>query len=766
MAVGSRHKLVSFGTFEVDLNAGEIRKSGFRVRLAGQPFRLLAALLARPGEVLSREDLQQQIWGSNTNVDFERGLASAVNKLREALGDSADQPRYVETLARKGYRFIAPISTDSGPHSAELPTPAAPGTSLLDAAVPSSLVSPVVLPPALLAVADPPDLTVAGSASFHPIAPAPSNEGISGAVAHTFPVRTLALLLVVGAFLVLLTGILTYRWARQPSEPVPPPRIVQLTQSNNIYPGPPNPETFLSIASDGPRLYVPVLLNGSSQLSSLAPNGTEAQPISMPRDLSTGAITAISRDGAKLLIRSLQTRAPEQPLWIVPTTGSGALRVGEVLAHDATWMPGTEESVLFASGSQLSTIRPGSGDISPFATLPGRAFWLRWSPDGKALRFTRLDPVTHLSVLWELDAATRKAHPLHFPGLRKVDLCCGSWTPSGDLFVFQASDAHDSNLWAVGTGSRSQPTQLTNGPIRFTSPLPSRKGRSVLAFGVAEPVGTRLFDRDLQRFVPAPRFLENAQRISYSRDGNWVAWTDPMGQLWRARSKDGSDLLRFTGNDLNVFSARWSPDSRLLLLMARQPGKTWQIYTVSATGGALHKVFNDDRNLADPEWSADGREIVFGREADLMGDENGSHDIQLFDLATHQSKPLPGSTDLFSPRWSPDGQWITALSRDQARLVVYNVKSQSWTTLFTSGAADPVWSADSRSVYFHAFAQANSAILRVSVQGKLETIADLSKRGLPSADNYFFSGVTPDGSPLIEPRIGTGNLYSIELPTN
>ena len=125
---------------------------------------------------------------------------------------------------------------------------------------------------------------------------------------------------------------------------------------------------------------------------------------------------------------------------------------------------------------------------------------------------------------------------------------------------------------------------------------------------------------------------------------------------------------------------------------------------------------------------------------------------------------MPGSTDLFSPRWSPDGQWIAALSRDQARLLVYNLEAGTWKTLFTGGAADPVWSADSRSVFFHAFAQPGSAILRAGVSGTLDNVADLSKLDLASVDNFFFSGVTPDGRPLIEPRIGTGDLYSVELP--
>jgi Tol biopolymer transport system component len=306
--------------------------------------------------------------------------------------------------------------------------------------------------------------------------------------------------------------------------------------------------------------------------------------------------------------------------------------------------------------------------------------------------------------------------------------------------------------------------QLTNGPIRFTSPLPSREGHTVIAFGVAQPGGTRIYDSAQHRFAPAPRFLENAQRVTFSRDGAWVAWTDPEERLWRARSKDGADLLRLSRSDLEVFAANWSPDGRQLLLMARQPGKTWQIFTVSASGGAIHLLIDDRQNLADPQWSADGSQIVFGLEADLMGKEIGPHDIRLLDLHSHQVRSVPGSRDLFSPRWSPDGLWIAALSRDQARLMVYSVKDQTWKTLFTGGAADPVWSANSRYIYFDAFAQPNSAIMMAGVDGKLETVVDLSKLGSPTAESYFFSGITPDGSPLIELRVGTGNLYSIELP--
>ena len=102
-------RVARFGVFELDLRAGELRKSGVKLRLQGQPFQVLALLLERAGEVVTREELQQKLWPSDTFVDFDHSLNTAINKVREVLGDSASSPRYVETLSRRGYRFIAPV---------------------------------------------------------------------------------------------------------------------------------------------------------------------------------------------------------------------------------------------------------------------------------------------------------------------------------------------------------------------------------------------------------------------------------------------------------------------------------------------------------------------------------------------------------------------------------------------------------------------------------------------------------------------------------
>src|SRR6202007_2503000 len=100
-----------FGAFEVDLRSGEVYKHGIRLKLQDQPYQVLALLLEHPGDVVTRENLREKLWPADTFVDFDNGLNSAIKKLRDVLGDSADAPRYIETLPRRGHRFIGEVKT-------------------------------------------------------------------------------------------------------------------------------------------------------------------------------------------------------------------------------------------------------------------------------------------------------------------------------------------------------------------------------------------------------------------------------------------------------------------------------------------------------------------------------------------------------------------------------------------------------------------------------------------------------------------------------
>jgi len=137
VAVNTSKGLVRFEAFELDLRAGELRKDGAKpIRLPEQPFRILTMLLEHPGEVVTREEIRKKLWPNDTIVEFEHSISAAMNRLRQALGDSADNPRYIETLARRGYRFICPVDVGAGlappsPHDAPaLPTRAPQGVPL------------------------------------------------------------------------------------------------------------------------------------------------------------------------------------------------------------------------------------------------------------------------------------------------------------------------------------------------------------------------------------------------------------------------------------------------------------------------------------------------------------------------------------------------------------------------------------------------------------------------------------------------------------
>src|SRR5262249_57953367 len=115
--------VIAFGPFELHLKPGELRKQGIRIRLQPKPLQVLCTLLERPGDVITREELQSRLWPEDTFVDFESGVNTAVNRLRLALGDSADQPRYIETLSRTGYRFIGQVIAPAPPVALEKPRP-------------------------------------------------------------------------------------------------------------------------------------------------------------------------------------------------------------------------------------------------------------------------------------------------------------------------------------------------------------------------------------------------------------------------------------------------------------------------------------------------------------------------------------------------------------------------------------------------------------------------------------------------------------------
>ncbi len=722
---------LSFGLYEVDLQTGEMWKAGFRIKLQSQPFKVLTALLERPGQIVTREELQLRLWGRDTVVDFDHSLGTAVNKIREALGDSAENPRFIETLSKRGYRFIAPVGVMS-----EAPAEAVPPAERAVAEVPTAVVSTAPRPERV-------------ATSVEPVASPRRLRSRSFA-----PVYLLA------GVLVLLAGVglLLHSGAGRSSGP---PHIGKVTQSGHLATNLSHMENLAAGVTDGVHLFAPMIDNGQVTLAAISLNNGAVAALNIPREVASPALGDISPDGSRLLVREHLSPESEQSLWVVPTIGGSGQRVGNVLAHEATWMP-DGSGILYANGNDLYLTHLTGNNPQLFAHLPGRAFWMRWKPGGGLLRFTIIDPIAHTVALWELRDRDRKAVPVLAGFTTPASECCGVWNANGTRYIFQSTRGGSSDLWELKDEHTSDPVRLTDGPLQFQSPVASRTDNRLYFLGVdARSEVQRLTPNGL---VPDKSFLSGATRVDYSRDAHWVAWTDEAGALRRARV-DGSEQLQVTPEGLDVFLAHWSPDGSRLALMAREQGKAWQIYLVEADGNGLHPVLNEGRNAGDPSWSPDGQTLVFGRINDVMGKESETRTLQLLDLKSGKIEAIPGSDRLFSPRWSPDGRYIAALSLDQRKVQLWNTGTRVWTTLPVLSGADPVWSLDSKNLYVHASLDPAQPIDRISVpDGHVQAVVRLSDSAENGAVDYSFIGLTPDNMPLIRSRVFTGNVYSLMLP--
>jgi DNA-binding winged helix-turn-helix (wHTH) protein len=273
-------RIVQFGLFELDLDARELRKSGMRIRLQEQPFQILAMLLERPGGIVTREELQKRLWPQDTFVDFDLSLNSAVKKLRQALGDDSENPRFIETLYRRGYRFIGPAN---------------------------------------------------GAATREPVSgssvPSKSRVDSEPGPAETRIIVRRLLAWIVPVLLVLIAAIV---WLSRPS---PPPRITGYTQitHDGLF-----KET---IVTDGERLYFDQSQSDHSGVAQVSVGGGESGEIAVP--FKNVFISDIARDGSALLVFSVKdtqvtVEHPSLPLWSIPLPTGPPQRLNDASGQAAT----------------------------------------------------------------------------------------------------------------------------------------------------------------------------------------------------------------------------------------------------------------------------------------------------------------------------------------------------------------------------------------------------------------------------------------------
>jgi len=254
----------------------------------------------------------------------------------------------------------------------------------------------------------------------------------------------------------------------------------------------------------------------------------------------------------------------------------------------------------------------------------------------------------------------------------------------------------------------------------------------------------------------------SADGLAFSKDREWVAYvTLPDGALWRSRV-DGSQRLQLTVPPVRALLPRWSPDGKQIAYMAVAAGKPWKIFIVSAEGGSAQQLMLGEHNEADPNWSPDGNVLVFGRAPWMEVGTPGNIAIQLFDLRTHKISTIPGSEGLYSPRWSPNGRYMCAVTADNREILLFDFTTQKWVELVKMVVSYPSWSQDGSYVYFDTPQGDDVALSRVGISDrKLERLVSL--KGFRRTGNFGpWFGLTSDDSPLLVRDVGTDEIYALD----
>jgi Tol biopolymer transport system component len=434
-----------------------------------------------------------------------------------------------------------------------------------------------------------------------------------------------------------------------------------------------------------------------------------------------------------------------------------------MVAHDhgAAWSRDGKRLV-YGMGHDLYVANWDGSMPQKIATVAGWPQYPRFSPDGSRIRFTDFSTTGDYVQLWEVSAAGEHAHKISFG-------CCGDWTADGRYYLFSAYNDGRVDIWAARDGSSVfspavKPVKLTTGPLSFrlSAIAPAKDGSRAFIVG-EQPLGELLrYDAGQKQFV---KYLGgmSAAELDFSRDGKWVAYVRyPDMTLWRSRT-DGTERVQLTTPPFFATMPRWSPD-RQTIAFPGWAGKNLRVYLISAEGGEPQPLLPDEhRDEDDPNWSPDGKTIVFSRTA-LVGNPS-DFDISTVDLASRKVTPLPGSVGLFAPRYSPEGRFISALGADGRRMMLFDTRTATWTQVATGTAIQyPQWSADGKYIYFSDVKE-EPQILRLRVADRavelVVTLKGIFRPTMPWGAEW--NGITPEGAPLILRDVGIAEVYALEL---
>jgi Tol biopolymer transport system component/DNA-binding winged helix-turn-helix (wHTH) protein len=550
-------QIVRFGLFEADLKTGELRRSGAKVPLQGQPFQVCAILLSRSGELVTREELRKQVWPEDTFVDFDHALNTAITKIRLALGDEADNPRFVETLPRRGYRFIAPVVKPRSPE----PAPSAP------------------------------------------IAPL---QTVNAKVRWIFAGATL---------FALLSGIGIWRFARNRAEAALPPQEVMPIaalpgfESDPAF-SPDGNQVAFAFGAEGRCGIYTVMVDGDKPLRLTSDPG-DAFPTWSP-DGQRVAFYRFSEHGTAIYTVPALGGTEQRLHTGSSGSGLGWSPNGKVLAF-SEGQEGQEDK----TRAWITLLSLADSAVHPLTSPSNQEYDSApaFSPDGSKLVFIRGIVAGVVSDLYVVSATGGTPKQLTFD--KTWIFGSPTWTPDGRDIVFSSGRGGQGALWRIpASGGTPQPVAGV-GVIAWAPSISPKGNRLVYQQMSFTDSVVRLNLTDNNHRQGDPTILRSGKGINwrpqFSPDGKRFAFeSNALGypEIWACDS-DGSHCAPLTSLRGTAGAPRWSPDGRYIAFEFR-PKDHSEVYLLEVGGGPprlLPTLPGSDNG--GPNWSRDGKWIYF-----------------------------------------------------------------------------------------------------------------------------------------------------------
>ena len=716
---GNGSQRARFGPFEADLHTRELWKFGTRLRLVGQPFAILAVLLARPGELVTREELRNRLWRSDTFVDFDHGLNAAMNKLREALSDSAASPRYIETLPRRGYRFMATVEWVDLLADEQTPNPVGssvpgdisgtrwPGTFKERAQDGRGVERP---PKELRSVSSLLAARIRGLCAFKEHAqdgrgvelPAP-RPGIRvfGALLKPVP---LAALVVVGLSSSVFWVAARYHETRM--QPAAEHRTRPLTNVLGLFEPRFSPDgNAVAFVHGGEPADEGIVVSsiGNGQMVQLTRSANDCCPawspdgrwIAFARSVDQQySIYVVAADGA-----ADQKRIDEKA-WNLTSMVFAARRAErherKLNTHGVTirrgaldWSP-DGKSIVFAGAGGIYLLSLEDSTVHRLTESPPLAedWGPSFSPDGEKVLFVRNGQIGQQNEIWEAFVASKAVDRiLSEPGLV---VSAPRWSFDGRSVIFAADRGGHPALWRAVLGSGEPPIQINEAGSPAWDPALSRRGyrfayeRLIRNLNIWQIDLSASSDRTPHVLIsgtsdtdqgPAPQFSPDGQKVAYMSDRSGTM------EIWVSQ-RDGSHPFQLTAVG-TAGTPRWSPDSQTIVFDSDSltGGKIVRI----DLGGGVPKVLTPQAfSGVCPNWSHDGKWIYFAHEA------NGHYDV--WKVSSAGGKPVQITRRGGHAAWeSPDGKTIYYAKTSLAEPEIWQVAVDGGTETLVPEVRPGTW---------------------------------------------------------------------------